>query len=377
MGVGVGWEWFLLGGEWRWSTGRAAALTAAGVAAGVLLTAGAVGLARRLWRRGAGEAPQPLDILLPAWLLSAPLLFLGHLTPAYHQYQLAALPALYALAGYGATLFRRWRGWRPAAVAAAIGVAAVQGAAFAEGLVVVSERLTPGGIGTPLAYPRAAVRALGGGEVVVHAHGDDPATVGDVAGFRALLWGRAHRVVDGRAVLLVPAAGEGARLLFTYGDLAAWGLVDDLDLPGERVAHPRRAGEPPYLSLTPDGAEAAGLIPVPTPQPLANGAALTGWRLEPGDGDCASSRVGRSGSGAEGVRYHQFHHLRTRAEGEPDAVHDVPLSSAAWRAGDTLYVVADLPAPPAAPHWVEVGMYTYPDVTRVSPEVVLRLEASE
>ncbi|NLD72955.1 MAG: glycosyltransferase family 39 protein, partial [Chloroflexi bacterium] len=106
MGVGRGWEWFLLGGEWQWAEGWTMALTVASVGAGILLLLGAVALALRL-RRGRGRTSEPLDALLPAWLLGAPLLFLGHLTPAYHQYQLAALPALFALGGYGAVLLPR------------------------------------------------------------------------------------------------------------------------------------------------------------------------------------------------------------------------------------------------------------------------------
>ena len=137
-----------------------------------------------------------------------------------------------------------------------------------------------------------------------------------------------------------------------------------------------REGEPPYLSLTPVSAEAQGLVAVDPPHALANGVSLAGWRIDrPNEGLRFITQWRLAEAAPEGARYHGFHHLYVGEGTEPAAVHDVPLSSAAWCAGDTLYVVADLPAPPEGAYHVEVGMYTYPDITRVSPEVVLRLEA--
>lgn len=362
MSIGVGWEWFLLGEAWRWPGPQALALRAASGLEAVLLGAGALALARRLRRRAL--APEALDLLLPVWIVSAPLLFLGHLTPPYHQYQLAALPALFALAGYAATLSAR-RAWGPAVAGLALAVAVVQGAAFAAGLGTVAERLTPGGIGTPLAYPRRAARALqDGGEIVVHAHGDEPAYVGDVAGFEVLLWGYPHRVADGRSVLLVPAQ-EGAHLLFTFEDLPAWQVATRLGLRATPAAHARREGEPPYVSLTRASAEAPALGRAVEPVTLANGVTLLSWDAQQVDSGLRVLTCWRVDAPDGATEYHQFHHLRTSAEGEPDVVQDVTVSSRSWRRGDTLIVWTDFAEVPADARWVDVGMYSWPAVERV------------
>lgn len=369
MALGRGWEWFLLGEGWSWKAPGPLILTAGQALIGVLLLIGAASLARDLTRRRAPmSSGGVLAELVPLWAASAPLLFGGHLTPAYHQYQLASLPAAFALAGYAARAREGATGhptWRGVATAAALAAIVPQVVSFTLGLNIVAGRLTPGGIGTPLVYPRAAVGALrDGGEIVVHAHGDEAQFVGDVAGFEVLLWGYPHRVVDGRWALLLPPASSGAvpHLLFTFDDLPACEVAGALGLGQGRRDHPRRVGEPPYVSYTPSAPRGENWGTV-SPARLANGAELRAWRAER-RGEALRvytlwAIVGEPGPG----RYHQFHHLRTGAEGEPAAIVDVPVSSRAWRAGDTLIVWADLPAA-EVPAWVEVGMYTWPDVAR-------------
>jgi len=367
MTVGRGWEWFLLGEAWRWAAPGILALSLSQGLMALLLLAGTAALVRELSGRESvrGEEARLLAGLLPFWALASPLLFGGHLTPAYHQYQLVSLPALFLLAGYGARLLaRRW--WPPILTLALLLAAIPQATAFATGLNLVAAKLTPGGIGTPLAYPRAAARALReGGEVILHAHGDEGAYSGDVAGFSVLLWDHPHRVVDGRWALLTPAdqaSSEPAHLFFTFPDLAAAEVADVLGVGEDRRQYPRRAGEPPYVSLRASHADDDGWIAI-DPVRLANGAELIGWRAERRGEALRVYTRWRIINGPASVRYHQFHHLRTAPEGEPDQVHDVPISSPAWRRGDTLIVWADFPAP-AASAWVDVGMYTWPDLER-------------
>ncbi len=369
MAVGVGWEWFLLGDPWRWPTAQALALRLASGLCGGLLLAGCAAVSARLLRR-ARSAAEPLAAILPVWALSAPLLFLGIWTPAYHQYQLASLPAAFAVAGYAACLSKR-RAWGPSVAGLALAVALVQGVGYASGLRVVSDRLTLGGMGTPLAYPRQAVRQLAdGAEVIVHAHGNDAAWVGDVAGLDVLLWGTPHRTVDGRSVLLLPATSSpAAHLFFTYGDLPAAQLATELGLADDPTFYPRRSGEPPYVSSSPLGG-APTLRVVPPPIRLANGATLVSWQADWREGAMrllTQWRIdGQDSLAAEGdAEYHQFHHLRSRQDGEPDAIQDVAISSSAWRNGDTLFVWTEFANPPQEPFWVEVGMYTWPEVARV------------
>jgi hypothetical protein len=371
MGIGADWEWLLLGGDWSWEPLLSALTTGAGLGGALLIGLGLVSLVRQAWsdahdkRRGWRAA---LTSLVPVWAAAAPIVFVRSKTPVLHQYQLAALPALFLAAGAAAKLTRR-RWWGPAIVTVALAVAAIQAVPLARGLGEVAVRLTPGGIGTPLARPRAAVAALRDGqEIVVHAHGDVPEFYGDAAGFSVLLWNTPHRIVDGRSVLLVP---EGpAHLLATFASLPAWEEAQASQLDAETKTLPRREGEPPYVALTVKDAEPSGFRPVEPPPTLANGAQLRGWRAREVDHKLRVTTWWELVGPVEPGRYHQFNHLHTAetltAGAEPLAGHDVPLSSGAWRAGDTLITWADFDLPDQqGPLWIDVGMYTWPEVQRV------------
>lgn len=366
MSIGRGWEWFLLGAQWVWPR-NVAWLTVAGQAgSAALLTLGAVALLRDILKPAiqSNREARTLQGFVLLWALSAPLLFACHVTPTYHQYQLAALPATFIVTGFAVHLFRHSRWWLAPLTVSAL-VAIIQIATFTQGLDIVSSRLTPGGIGTPLAYPRAVERALAdGGEIVVHAHGDQAEYVGDVAVFEVLLWDQPHRIVDGRSALLVPAqgAGKAAHLFFTFPDLAAAQIANALSVDAQWQQYPRREGEPPFLSTQDLHLSQDGWLQV-EPVSLANGASLEAWRWEPHEDSLRVYTWWRITQDHPEGQYHQFHHLRTHEQGEPDDICDVPISSKAWRSGDTLIVWADLEMP-REPAWVEVGMYTWPDISR-------------
>lgn len=363
MSVGHGWEWFLLGAHWRWPQYLNVLLLTATVIVSVGLLAGIVALIRALRRKAATSAgpsmAQVLDNLLPVWALSAAVLFARHSTPAYHQYQLAAVPALWVLASGAARLLRADR--RILIWVLALAAAAAQGYAMTSGLIVVAERLTPGGIGTPLSYPRAAATQMDGTvDTIVHAHDDDAACCGDVATFDVLLWDKPHRFVDGRSALLLPA-GE-AQILFTFQDLPAWSMANALDLDASVALYPRREGEPPYTVLVLEGDESLDLAPTARAT-LVNGATLTGWAWER-DGDRLRAVTLWQIDQETSATFHQFHHLYTEDGNEPLAVHDVPVSSPAWRTGDRLIVWAEFDIDPSQDMWVETGMYEWPTIER-------------
>jgi len=369
MAAGADWEWLLLGNRWTWEQPLSMAMEVASLATALLVGLGLAALAWQAWRDTRDDRRDwrsVLTALLPAWAISAPLVFLRHKTPVFPQYQLAALPALFLAAGAVAGLVRR-RWWGLPITAAALAVAVIQAGPVARGLDVVSHRLTPGGIGTPLAKPRAAARSLMDGRpIVVHAHGDVPEFFGDAAGFSVLLWDYPHRLVDGQSVLLIP--DEPAHLLATFADLPAWVEAQASNLNGEMQEFPRREGEPPYVALTVERTNLSGFQPI-EPLTLANGAQLRGWGARSAGGRLRVTTWWKLVGPLVPGRYHQFNHLRSAQHLEPGtdplAVHDVPLSSHAWQEGDTLVTWADFDPPAeAGPFWMDMGMYTWPEIQR-------------
>ncbi len=360
MGMGTGWDWLLLG-RGQGSELLPGALTGS-IAIG-LVGIGLLMLTRQLFRGRAGGTSDVLTALVPVWALSAPLLFVGHTTPVYPQYQLTALPALVLAAGATASLSQRWQ-WGAGVTFLSLLIAVSQSLPVAQAIIRAGWEATPGGIGTPLRWPRAAARSLTDGRpIVVLAHGDEPEFYGDVAGFHVLLWDYPHRIVDGRSVLLIP--GEPAHLFATFADLPAWAEAQASGIGENEKALPRRQGEPPYVTMTVQGEEPIGFQRV-EPVTLANGVRLEGWRVRRVGDHWRFSTLWHVIGPVPLGRYHQFHHLRQGADGLVIAVHDVPTSSSAWQVGDTLIVWADFElATQTGPFWMDVGMYTYPAVERV------------
>jgi 4-amino-4-deoxy-L-arabinose transferase-like glycosyltransferase len=370
MGSGHGWEGLLLGPAWKWGGALAGSLVAGSLAAGTLMGLGFLALVWQMWqdvRRDPHrcDARGVLTALTPVWALSAPLVFLVHKTQIYQQYLLPALPALFLMAGSMAALARAWR-WRVVVGAAVLVIAAPQVVAYAQGMRVMGQRATPGGIHTPLLWPRAAARALmDGRRIVVHAYGDQPEFYGEVGAFDVLLWNYPHQVVDGQSVLLIPPAGQSAHLLAVSPELPMWPEAQAVGLGGNARQLPRRAGEPPYLVLDGNALNLESFEPV-GPLTLGSGAQLRGWRVRPvGDRLRLTTWWTIVGPIAPG-EFHQFNHLRGAQQSADEvSVHDVPISSQAWRVGDTLITWADFEQPTqAGPFVADVGMYTWPELER-------------
>jgi 4-amino-4-deoxy-L-arabinose transferase-like glycosyltransferase len=371
MAIGHGWERLVLGAEWRWGQpwllmgNLAKGLVAILVGARLLCTLAEAWRTRRQSQHDTWQAT--LIALLPAWALSGPLVFALHSTPVHPQYQLAVLPALFlavgALAGG-----RRSRAWGAGVATLVVIVALLQTPLVIESVRVTATRLTPGGIGTPLAFPRAVARALqDGAPIVVHAYDDQQEYNGDVAAFQVLLCDYAHAAVDGRSVILLRRAEDGAQrmhLLAPFDDIPALAEAQSLGLQGITRSFPRREGEPPYVALTLQGWEMRGWNNLSSVT-LENGARLMGWRVRALGDTLRVSTWWQIMAAPAAQRYHQFHHLRDTADGPPLAVHDVSASSSAWELGDMVIVFADF-VPPKGRYWIDVGMYTWPDIQRAA-----------
>lgn len=363
VAVGANWEWLPLGPGWRWPQSFAWAQWGARLTMGALAGSGLLWLARsHLTGSRKPVRSDPMAMLVLAWALAVPAVFLYHSTPVYHQYQVMALPALCLAAGALVGAAPRRARWLLVGLVMAISL--VQAAALGRSLDVIARRLSPGGLGTPLLYPRAAARSLMDGRpVLVHAYSDQPEFDADAAGFGVLFWGYPCRVIDGRSALLLPPEGQSAYLLAVYAGLPAWREAVAAGLGPVREL-PRREGEEPYLAMEVDGSPPPGFVPV-EPVSLANGARLRGWRTSWIDSRLQVATWWEIAGPLRSDRYHQFNHLRGPGAGEPLAVRDGPVSSAAWQVGDTLITWAEFEVAGPGPYWVDVGMYTYPQVERV------------
>lgn len=372
LGLGLGWERFWLGKAWQWSQPLGTTLTIASLVIGIAV---GIGLLATTWQaiagipsalRGGGTATpsrrQVLTALLPAWAIAAPLFFLRSRTPANLHYQLTTLPAMILMVGAAVGSSRR-EGWAKGATIVVLGIALVQSVAVGKTLAFVSQELAPGGMGTPLSYPRSAVSTLQSDPrpISVHVHDDMAEYSGDAAAFQVLLWDTPHRIVDGRSVVILPE--EPAHLLFTFAGLPAWNVIHELGLPGRVRELPRRIGEPPYMALTVDVVALTGLTPAGS-LALANGAELLGWRIVESESRVRLMTHWRIGDSIGEGHYQQFNHLYLQGGESPLAIHDVGVSSRAWQPGDHLVTWADFERPEEEPSRFEIGMYTWPDMQR-------------
>ncbi len=364
VGAGHAWEWLPLGWDWHWTPASAAAQTGARALTSVLFATGLVLAVARLWRdRRTTGTPIVLDRLVIAWALASPILFTWSSTPVYHQYLLTALPALTLLGGRAASGCRRWQG--PLVASLALAVALVQGGAIAASIRANAAELHPGGMGTPLLYPRAMAERLDP-EAPVYSHGrsDDPACDADAAAMSVLFWGHDLRLVNGETALLLPPEGKMAQLLFLFPDSAALDAARQFAQIEAETQFPRRAGEPPYTVL-----QVTGLNPENLKrgdgEMLENGLALTGWFARRAGTTLHVTTCWRVTDALVPGQYHQFNHLYAAGVETPLAVQDAPLSSGAWAAGNTVlsWTTFDVQVP--GPLYLEVGMYSYPELVRV------------
>lgn len=365
IGLGAHWEWLPLGEGWHWPTAFDWAQWAARAATGFLLIVGIVSaFARRPARASEPAMARVMANLLPAWALAPIVGFLYTAVPVYHHYLLTALPALVLVAASAA---RPWKGraWGPCVAGLAVAISLIQGAAVGVSISENARRLIPGGWGTPLKFPRAAVAAARNGlPVYVHAWSDDVAFDGDAAEMSVLLWGYPHRILDGRSALLLPPSGQMAHLFCLAPDVPACeqALSDGHVL--EKRELPRREGEPPYIMLTVVGGNPEGFRAMP-PIALANGAQLQGWKAQRDGNRLQLITWWHIIGPVDGRRYHQFNHLYTMTDEVPFQVRDAPAASEAWQVGNTLITWATFEPEVPGPYWAQVGMYSWPEIERV------------
>ena len=370
LGMNREWEWLWLGTNWHWAPLTAILLQSASFLTGLMVITGLIVAAR--YGRSESESGKLIARLIPFWALSSTIIFFYHQTPVYIQYHLAALPALCLAAGACLKLSTRrahTAGW----CGVALIIALIYTHAVAQTLDHVGRQASLNGIGTPLQWPRAAAaRVKDGQPVIVHAHGDQAAFVGDVAACEVLFWNYPHRVVDGRSVLLLPGQ-EPAHLFFTFPDLPAAEVASRLPIEAPYQSLPRRSGEPPYVTLTITSALQPTSLHLSTSPELANGVQLRDWQVWPLNSNRWRFAVWWTvTANLVNGDYHQFNHLYADHQTEPGAIKDIALSSTTWQSGDNLiaWVDFDSPAqgeaqPEDASFYVEIGMYTWPQMERV------------
>jgi 4-amino-4-deoxy-L-arabinose transferase-like glycosyltransferase len=366
VGTGSAWEWLPLGWDWRWPPLQDAALTVVRWLTATLIAFGAVFAGRAVSgsRPGSRQPAHVLNGLVLMWAAAAPLMFLRSSTPVYHQYMLAALPALALLAGRATA--SEHRRLRALVLVLSMAIALIQGKAVEESIRANATELHVGGMGTPLSYPRAMATALrDGAPVYSHGRSDNPEYDADAAAAGVLFWGYPHRIIDGEAALLLPPEGERASLLFMFPDSAALAKAREYALIDSETRFPRRRGEPPYTALQVSGASLHALQPTEGPV-LANGVALAGWRASRQGNQVQIVTCWRITEDYVPGVYHQFNHLYAEAGETPLAVQDAAPSSAAWAAGNRVLTWASFETEEPGPLYVEVGLYTYPDITRVA-----------
>ncbi len=355
--LALGWEWGFLGLGDRDPHGTT--IVTALIAGGLALT-GVIALARRAW-----HGDRLAEAVLIALIVS-PLFFLRHSSPVLIHYALIALPAAAIAVGAAARLMRG-RAWAIAACGAAVILASVWTSQIADTLARASvERPPNSALSSILNESRDAARAAAD-PILFFTHGDDPALHGEAAVFRALLWERPHRILNGETLLILPSSP--ATLMATLAPFQMWEELEAGGLAEEMRAHPRRAGALPFVSTAYDGQTLPdGFIPI-DPLALADDTTLIGWRWRMVGERLRISTLWRVDGDALPGTVQAFHHLRradSPADSPPDHVSDVPLSRATWRAGDHVVVMADFFGIAPGTTWtIDTGRYTLEDGARI------------
>jgi hypothetical protein len=291
-------------------------------------------------------------------------------------------------AGASLTLVPR-RGWPRLTGGAALLLALVWSAQVATTLDDALEMRPPeSALSSVLNEPRDALAALPPDlPVLFHGHGDDPAISGEAAVFNVLLWGQPDsRVINGETLLILPP--YRAALLATVPPFQAWEELVAAGLSEPAVESPRRHPSDPYIAALYDGtSDPLGFTALDSAVPLADGAALDGWKARRVGDRLRVSTLWSVDSAPPAATIQQFHHLYplgaqadaacargetplvtdwdALASGPPPFSADVPVSAQSWRAGDRLIIMTDLFDVPPGAYAVRAGHYTLPDVVRI------------
>jgi hypothetical protein len=362
----------------------------------VLLGAGLIYLVVRLIRAGAARGRDGLsdrsvgrDVVLLAWLLIPVALQTRHSQPVFPHYFILLYPVqhlIIALVLSDALDWMRGRfGVRLGSVfvaglvllVVAIGVWQIYlGQSF---LRFVARYDTPGGYGPIVGPLRRAATAAGeaaqahGAEILIVAQSDDPIWGNEPAAFDVLLPRDVpHRFVDGQEALVYPL--RPAVYITTPGvDEALVTLQEQTNAVAlEQIAAP---GVDPYQVFRRSNVSRddvlAGMATLDPPRRLSNGVELLayqfGGELQPGGAVefLLAWWLYASSPPPTGTDYHTFAHL-VDGEGQRWGQQDlVGFPTSSWRAGDLVLTRFQIESgAEAAPgeYWVNLGMYSYPDV---------------
>lgn len=368
--LALGWDWGFLGMGDADTLSRSAPLA---LLAGALVGIGSVAVvirqirARRKTTRQISEVrEQVLAEIILLLLLISPLTFLRHSSPVLIHYQLVALPALALLAGAATLLLaRRW--WRIGVMVGVAALAALWSGQIAQTLDWTAVNRPPNSALSSILREARDAAYEPEPPILFFTHGDDPAISGEAAVFKALLWTRDYRILNGENVLILPP--YPATLLATLAPFQAWEEIEAAGLARDVQHYPRRAGADPFVATRYDGVSAPQGFTLLTPVPFADGTTLLGWKVRRVGPRLRVSTLWRvDGDAAPGATYQQFQHLRGAASPQPLAISDVALSRATWRAGDRVIVMADFfdIAAGTTGLSVDIGHYTLADLARVT-----------
>ncbi len=396
--LGLGWDWAFIGmGDQDTVSRNVPTAVVAGALIGLGLIAVVVMLVRSMWahsdaplqpltpnssptRAGRGEKSikpvlteanarngRVLAEIVILWLIISPLVFLRHSTPVLIHYQLVELPALALIMGASTLVFGNV-GWRRLVAIAMILQAAVWSVEIIHTLDYTSvNRPANSALSSILSESRNAAYTPPQ-PILFFTHGDDPAVDGEAAVFKALLWAKQYRILNGDNLLILPP--YPATLLATLSPFQAWEEVEAAGLAKDVQSYPRRVGADPFVSTYYDGeSDPQGFTPL-KPIPFADGATLIGWKVRRVGPRLRLSTLWTVNSGTAPRTYQQFDHLRLStndASDAPLAISDVALSRQTWQVGDKVIVMADFfnIAAGTPDLTIDIGHYTLPDMARI------------
>ncbi len=299
-------------------------------------------------------------------LVISPLTFLRHSSPVLIHYQLITLPAIALLVGAGTTLLPH-RVWRIGVTGAITALAVFWSLQINQTLEWTAVNRPPNSALSSILRESRDAAYEPEPPILFFTHGDNPAIDGEAAVFKALLWTRDYRILNGDNLLVLPP--YPATLLATLAPFQAWEEIEAAGLALDVQTYPRRAGADSFVATRYDGEndlQGWGFTSV-TPIAFADGTTLLGWKVRRVGPRLRVSTLWRvDGEAAQGT-YQQFHHLRGADAGEPLAISDVALSRATWQVSDRVIVMADFfdVAAGTAHLTVDIGHYTLDNMARV------------
>lgn len=245
---------------------------------------------------------------------------------------------------------------------------------------------TTGGYGIPLRYTRRAAleatKLAEDAEIIVVSDSTRPMMTEAPTVFDALLFGQAHRFVDGRGVMLYPASDRVVYLVdLIRTDSQYSSLVNNLaGLPsvtkGSEIQMPDGRAFRTYLRVASDTFDVSSFLnPLAEGIPFANNVVFSGYQvdgtLQPGEYLKVWLGWWLHGPPSIDEDYHFTVQLQQVADTGLQVISQddhVAFPSDYWRGGDMALSYFLVPIPlhlsPGA-YTLNAGMYSYPDIVSV------------